>query len=225
MTDQNNNCWLKGDCSGIDCNHLCLRKYKLDYLYEQALFSITQRSHVDLYVDADGADKAAFISLQEISTHATEFIGQGNQLYLHSSIAGNGKTSWALRIVQQYFDALWPSTSLGCHALFISVPRFLLELKDNISQQSDYISHIKENILKADVVIWDDIATKNVTTPFEGEHLLSYIDNRIELGKCNIFTSNLNDQEMHEVLGDRLASRICNLSYNIEFKGADKRGL
>lgn len=186
---------------------------------------MVQRKHTNLYIDKDGTDKDVFRGLQEISSHIEDFVLQGNQLYLHSTIAGNGKTSWALRLLQQYFEEIWSKSPLVCRGLFISAPRFLLELKDNISQQSDYISHIKENILKADIVIWDDIATKNVTTPFEGEHLLSYIDNRIELGKCNIFTSNLNDQEMHEVLGDRLASRICNLSYNLEFKGADKRGL
>ena len=51
------------------------------------------------------------------------------------------------------------------------------------------------------------------------------IDSRISAGKSNIFTSNLNDEELHKSLGDRLASRICNLGYNIELYGSDKRGI
>lgn len=221
----NKECWLKENCNHVDCDKFCIRLYKLNYLYDEALLSLKQREHIVLKIDKDGTDAEAFGSLKIIEDHIVDFVEQGNQLYIHSSIAGNGKSSWALRLVQTYFDKIWNSCQLDCKALFISVPRFLLELKDNISQQSEYIQHIKENILKADVVIWDDIATKNSTTQFEGEHLLSYIENRISLGKCNIFTSNLNDEELHQVLGDRLASRVCNLSCNIEFNGADKRGI
>ena len=68
------------------------------------------------------------------------------------------------------------------------------------------------------------LGTKN-STVYEGEHLLSIIESRISGGKANIFTSNLNDQELHNSLGDRLASRICNSGLNIEFHGGDKRGL
>ena len=84
--------------------------------------------------------------------------------------------------------------------------------------------HIKNNVLTCDLVIWDDIGTK-ASSVFESEHLLSMIDGRILNNKANIFTSNLNDVELHESLGDRLASRICNLGYNITFHGGDKRGL
>jgi DNA replication protein DnaC len=97
-------------------------------------------------------------------------------------------------------------------------------LKDNITAKNEYIQHIKDNVLTCDLVIWDDIGTKN-STSFESENLLSMIEGRILNNKANIFTSNLNDQELHDALGDRLASRICNLGYNITFNGGDKRGL
>lgn len=42
-------------------------------------------------------------------------------------------------------------------------------------------------------------------------------------GKANIFTSNLNSDEIYSALGSRLGSRICNASINIELHGADKR--
>ena len=119
---------------------------------------------------------------------------------------------------------MWLKSSLRCRALFINVPRFLLSLKENISERSDYVAHIKENILTCDIVIWDDIATKQ-TSIFESEHLYSMIEARIAEGKSNIFTSNLTAEEMHKALGDRLYSRIVNLSQDIELKGSDKRGI
>ena len=108
--------------------------------------------------------------------------------------------------------------------LFISVPRFLLELKANISSKSDYIQHIMECVTKCDLVVWDDIGSKN-GTEFEVSHLLSIIDQRINNGKSNIYTSNLNDEELHQLLGDRLYSRVYNYSIVYQIVGKDKRGI
>lgn len=220
----NKNCWLKDRCNQKDCDTFCIRLYKLNYLYEQALIPLHQRHHLDLKVDKDGSDIEAFTALKNIENNILDFVGNGDSLWIYSSIAGNGKTSWALRMVEVYFDKIWFKSDLTCRALFINVPRFLLALKDNISERSEYISHIKENILKADLVIWDDIATKS-STVFESENLLYMLDLRNNAGKSNIFTSNLNAKELHQALGDRLSSRIVSLSYNIELRGADKRGL
>ena len=217
-------CWLGNNCNGIDCDKFCLRYFKLNYLYDNALISEIQRKHLKLLLDSNMQDKNAFLSLKQIEDNILNFVTDGGNLYIHSRIAGNGKTSWSLRLVQTYFNKIWPSCSLACKALFINVPRYLLALKDNISVKSDYISHIKENILNTDLVIWDDIGTKCATT-YEHEALYSAINARMDIGKANIFTSNLNDIELHEALGDRLASRVANKSINIELYGSDKRGL
>jgi DNA replication protein DnaC len=106
------------------------------------------------------------------------------------------------------------------------VPRFLLALKDNISNKSSYIEYIKENVLEADLVVWDDIAALHrAGTDFELTNMLSIIDNRLTLGKSNIYTSNLSRQQLYQVLGERLTSRIANMSIDIELFGSDKRNL
>jgi len=221
---ENKECWLKNECNQKDCGDFCMRLFKLDYLYKEALISAQQRKHVALCIDADGTDEDAFIKLKNIENNIEDFIAQGKNLYIHSTNTGNGKSSWALRFVQTYFNKIWLKSSLRCKALFINVPRFLLALKENISDRSDYVAHIKENMLTADIIIWDDIATKQ-TSIFESEHLYSMIEARIAEGKSNIFTSNLTALEMHKSLGDRLYSRIVNLSQDIELNGADKRGI
>ena len=78
--------------------------------------------------------------------------------------------------------------------------------------------------MNADLVVWDEIGTKAVTQ-FEHEHLLSLINNRIDSNKSQIFTSNLDPTALRDVVGERLYSRVINLSTVMEFKGADKRGL
>lgn len=217
-------CYLYEQCNHKDCDKFCLRKYKMDSLYSAALMSESQKKHITLRVDEDGTDLEQFKQLAEIEKNIVSFVSEGKNLFLHSSIAGNGKSSWSLRLIEAYFNKIWARSEPKCRALFISVPRFLLAIKDNISNKSSYVEYIKENVLEADLVIWDDIATK-ASSEFEASHLLSIIDNRIALGKSNIYTSNLNRQQLYSALGERLTSRVANMSIDIELYGSDKRNL
>lgn len=221
----NDNCWLKEHCNQRDCNTFCMRYYKLNILYDNSLIPLNRRKHIALLVDDDGSDIEAFTKLKSIEDNILDFINNGKSLFIYSTYVGNGKTSWTLRMVETYFNKIWYRCDLSCKVLFISVPRFLLELKSNISKESEYITHIMNNVLNCDLVIWDDIATK-LGTEFEVSHLLSIIDTRINNGKSNMFTSNLCGVELTKALGDRLYSRIVNYSdYVIELKGKDKRGI
>lgn len=217
-------CYLYEKCNHIDCDTFCMRKYKLDYLYKEALLSDNQKIHKNLVIDNDGTDINEFERLSIIEKNIQQFVNNGHNLLINSNICGNGKSSWAIRMIQAYFNKIWIKTDLTCKALFINVPRFLLALKDNISDKNDYVQHIKDNVLNCDLVIWDEIGLKNLTS-FEHENILSLINARLDLGKANIYTSNLNLNELHESLGDRLYSRIVNYSENIILHGADKRAL
>lgn len=203
---------------------VCLKLYKINKLQELALLSEKQREHVPLRLDSDKCDKDAFEKLKEIETRIESFIRNGDNLYIYSANTGNGKSSWALRLLNSYFEKIWYSSDLRCKGLFINIPKFLISLKENISQKSEYIQHIKENVLNADLVIWDDVATKGFTT-FEMENVLNLINNRLDDGKSNIYTSNLIGEELRSAVGDRLYSRMIGLSEVITFVGKDKRGL
>ena len=218
------NCWLFNACNHKDCDKFCLRYFKLNYLYNQALISDEQRKRIDLRLDNTLVDKAVFDKLHEIEMNISKFVESGKNIYLWSNMTGNGKTAWSLRLIQSYLNRIWVTSDLKCRVLFINVPKFFLSLKDNISEKSEYISHIKANILSADLVVWDEVALKTLT-PFEMENLLSLINNRLDLGKSNIYTSNISPNELLNLVGDRLYSRIINKSDVMEFRGIDKRNL
>jgi DNA replication protein DnaC len=219
------NCPFKERCNGVDCESgTCEKQYRLNNLFEKSLLTEEQRIPRTLYPDADQTDLAEFRRLAGIEQNITRFVREGYNLYLHSYGVGNGKTSWAIKLMSAYFYKIWPKTNFECQGLFISVPRYLLALKASITAVDPYADYINKNILKADIVIWDDIAAK-VGTEFELNHLLSLINTRIDMGKCNIFTTNLGRIELTKALGERLGSRICNTSIDIEFKGSDKRYL
>ena len=219
------NCYLRSVCNGKDCSaDFCLRKYKMDSLYSAALMTENQKKHITLRVDEDGTDLEQFKQLAAIEQNIVSFVNEGKNLYLHSANCGNGKSTWSVRLAQAYFNKIWARSEPKCRVLFVSVPRYLLAIKDNISNRNAYAEYIKDNVLEADLVIFDDIAAK-MGSEFELTHLLNIIDNRLSLGKSNIYTSNLNRQQLYNALGERLTSRVANMSIDIELFGADKRVL
>lgn len=223
-------CWLQDTCkkfkrdSSCSTNDtFCIKQFKLDKLYDLSLLSDKQKKHIKLWAEANGTDRKEFTKLKEIEENIDSFVKNGNNLYLYSHTCGNGKTAWSTRLIQSYLENNWYNCDLKCIALFIHVPKYLLAIKQNISEKSEYVEFINKNIFSADVVVFDEIATK-IATPFEHENLLNIINNRITDGKSNIYTSNLSPVELKENLGERLFSRIISLSQIIELKGKDKRG-
>lgn len=224
MNLENSDCWLLDRCSKVDCDSFCLKHYKLSKLYDEALVSMRQRRRIDLLLDRDESDLDNFEYLSTIERNILGFVSQGGSLYISSPTTGNGKTSWALRLIQAYLERIWYRADLSCHALFVHVPRFLLALKDGISERNEYAEHVKANAAKADLVVWDEVGTKGLTQ-FEHEHILNLVNARIDAGKANIYTSNLTDEELRASVGDRLFSRIVLASDCVALRGADKRGL
>ena len=222
-------CWVTETCKKYKngtCNEneFCIKKFKLEYLYKNSLLSENQWYSKKLFLQTDLTDKEEFDLLKNIEISILEFVDSGKNLYIHSKICGNGKTAWAVKLIQAYLNRIWAESSLTCKALFINVPRFLLTLKDSITTESEYINHIKKYVLDADLVVWDEVGVKALTN-YEHEHLLNLINTRLDEGKSNIYTSNLDAEELREKVGERLYSRISNLSIDIEFHGVDKRGM
>lgn len=186
--------------------------------------TMQQRKPLQLRIDANGTDRDAFITLKSIEKNIVSFVSQGQNLYIHSTRCGNGKTAWALRLMQAYFNSIWHKTDFRCRGLFVNVPRYLIALKESITKPSAYVDAIKDNILDADIVIFDELGTKVVTT-YEHEYLLSSINARLDASKTCIYTSNLSPTELRGSLGDRLYSRVVHCSTEIELFGRDKRGI
>lgn len=225
MVENIKKCDFFTECNHRDCEAgFCLKKYKLDSLFDLAQLAAGQRKHTVLRVDADGTDLEEFKRLAAMLDRVEEFVERGTNLYLHSLNCGNGKSTTAIRFIQAYLKKIWHVTDLRCRALFINVPRFVLAMRDNISKPNEYFQQVIASAEDADLVVWDDIATK-VATQFEIDRLLPIIDTRLASGKANIFTSNLGRDGMEKALDPRLVSRICSTAIDIELKGADKRFL
>lgn len=218
------NCFLYNKCNHVHCNDsFCMRRYKMERIYANSLVPAKYQANTELFIDKDGTDYAEFIQLQGIAKDIEGFVGRGENLYICSEICGNGKTSWATKLLWCYANRIWPSASDGCKVLFIYVPDFILNIKANISSYNEEANFILDNYLNADIVVWDDLATK-AASQFELDHLLRMINDRVSAGKTNIYTSNKDIDSLSAIFDERLASRV-RMSTVIKLKGKDKRML
>lgn len=213
-------CWYKRICTE-QCSENCIR-YKLMYsLFNQSNLPEALWDYKELVCHEK--DLSVYKKLQVKSDSILNFIESGNNLYIYSENCGNGKTTWAIRLMYSYFDKIWHKSCFDCKALFVSVPKFLYNCKRSISQDVKGFEELCNLISKVDLVIWDDIGEMKASD-YEHQILFQYIDDRINSNKSNIYTSNKNKEQLEDVLGVRLASRIYNCSECIEFLEEDKRG-
>ena len=213
-------CWYNRICTE-QCSENCIR-YKLMYsLFKQSNLPEALWNYKELICHEK--DLQVYKQLQAKSDAILNFIEAGNNLYIYSENCGNGKTTWAIRLMYSYFDKIWHKSCFDCKALFVSVPKFLYNCKRSISQDVKGFEELCNLISEVDLVIWDDIGEMKASD-YEHQILFQYIDDRINSKKSNIYTSNKNKEQLEDVLGVRLASRIYNCSECIEFLEEDKRG-
>ena len=215
-------CWYKDVCTLYEenCNTKCVRYTELKYLMESS--NIPESRQKPISLTPDSCDYEAFTELDAIRLDICNFVEQGKNLYIGSNTTGNGKTSWAIKLMLRYFSEIWAGNGLTTRGLFVHVPTFLVNLKDFESKNQKLIE-IKKLLPLVDLVIWDDIGSCNMSS-YDFSQLTTYIDTRVLNQKSNIFTGNLLGDELQRVLGNRLYSRVWNTSKKIVLHGSDKRG-
>lgn len=212
-------CWYKNVCTQ-KCSAGCVRYTEMKYLVDNSGIPSSRQYPIALEVDNIDYDK--FMALAAIKNNILEFVQNGNNVYIASKNTGNGKTSWAIKLLLKYFDSIWAGNGLKIRGLFIHVPTLLLQLKNFNSPLSE---EYKNNLIQADLIVWDEIASTSISN-YDYSNLLMFLENRLLNNKSNIFTTNCTDKnDLEEIIGVKLASRVWNTSNIILLKGKDRRGI
>ena len=217
-------CWYREVCSKAPghCTPDCIR-YK-------CMLAMLKRSNIpegawvpkQLY---PGADLEAFRRLAHIKNEINLWVKNGHNLYLYSAGCGNGKTSWAFKLALAYLNSVWDtSAAFRAPVIYMSVPEFFERERQSIRGTQSGFEELKEALISADLVIWDDITAVRITE-YNFSLLQNYIDARVVNGKSNIFTGNYPEANLADFVGEKLCSRICSTSEQIEFVDRDKRGM
>lgn len=220
-----NKCWYTSACGKYgspECNASCIRYMEMDFLMQNS--GIPRNKQYSVLLTPSKKDVQAFVTLKEIKDDIIAFVENGESVYIYSHNFGNGKTTWAIKLMQKYFDSVWAGNGFRCRGIFIHVPTFLTKIKEGISRKDEDFETLKSRLMTVDLVIWDDIAATKLGD-FDHANLLTYIDQRKLNQLSNIYTGNLQQDELQEALGNRLASRVWNDSTPVKFVGADRRGI
>lgn len=216
--EHRSDCWYKNVCQEQLCDN-CIRYMEMSHLLETS--GIPKNKQIPIHLIPDDADYDVFCRLAEIKSNIKDIITDTEiNLYLCSNNTGNGKTTWAIKLLLKYFDSIWAGNGFRVRGLFIHIPTLLSQFKDF---QNPISEEFRYNLLNCDLVIFDDIAVTGISK-YDYNNLITIIDYRILNGKSNIFTSNkTTKQELEYAIGSRLASRIWETSLIIQFVGKDRR--
>jgi DNA replication protein DnaC len=210
-------CWYKDTCD--DVCYMCNTYLQLKWQMDNSGLPKTLQKPIEMAI-INKEDEKSYRQLSKIRKNIVSFVSNGNNLYLCSNNTGNGKTSWAVRMLQTYLHYTAEGNYENLKGMFVSVPDLLLKLKDfNNPLPKEY----KDNLENVDLVIWDDIAVMGLSD-YDYTQLYTLINNRILAEKSNIFTSNItNVVDLIKSIGERITSRVFNTSEVIELKGKDIR--
>lgn len=226
------NCYIYYQCKQAEsevCRESCWKYIQLNIQYAAAGIPPAYTGEIKLVVDEGKRDLDAFIFLRDYMINAYKNIKTERKgLFLWSERKGNGKTSWAIKILKEYFRQLHRTveTFEGPKGLFINVPILFDDLRAGIDDPAPKIKRLEKLIETVDILILDDIGTE-APTKWVKEKLYIFITKRELAGLPTIYTSNhdLKTLESEELLGERIVDRIYKQAGDniIQLHGGSKR--
>lgn len=181
-----------------------------------------------------GEDKEAFKRLSEIRSDILGFLSSSvNNLIICSKNLGNGKTSWAVKLMLTYIES--QSGKLDMieedkvtvdnydYCVFCQSVPFLVEMKQFGSNKAGY--EMYNRLCKTKLAIIDDLGAVPMSQ-YDYNIIYAILEKRLFAGRPTIITTNFTDIELaKKELGPRLADRMWSNSEVIEFKNKGFRGV
>lgn len=180
----------------------------------------------DITLYPDTIDKETFRYLKKAHDQCTRFFGSMGSMFIVSQTVGNGKTSWAIKIMKRYMQEHACYYDLDC--LFINVPEFLALRKSAINNVDDSIKFhaLEKRVKEAKLVVFDDFGCGN-TSDFDETFLYTIIDYRWRNGLSGIYTSNVSAHDLRKTMGDRIVDRVVYDSKTCKYwlRGSSRRNM
>lgn len=216
-------CWYQRTCKrqGEICDNLkncelCTRYLQMRLQTELA--NIPMEFPIDHKLDETKNDLEAYIYLKNLDIQ--DFVVNGRSLVIQSEGNGNGKTSWAKKLLLRYMAKKVGKINTG---YFINLPIALAEAKEVITTKEEL--PYRRIFSTVRLLVIDEVGAKKLSE-FEESWLLRMIMEREKKsGLATIYTLNTTKGvNLKDVLGKRLYSRIINKSKIVTFVEGDKRG-
>ena len=162
----------KSSCSDVCGGYRVLRAlYNLSRIPERYRYTIALKPE-------NGEDLEAFTTLDNYKNDVLSMVDEGRGLYIWGKSTGNGKTSWACKIMSYFFRKIAFNTGLENEGLYIFLPTFLEDLRDNYDNKDPEFDEILRMIKTCRLLIIDDIGSERVTD-WVRERMVSIINTRV----------------------------------------------
>lgn len=155
--------------------------------------------------------------VKDARIYINNFGKTNTNLYIYGDV-GRGKTFLINAIAKELLDRNFSVVYMTATKLFSFMNDYLYafsERKEELRDQYDLI-------FKSDLLIIDDLKSENDRNSNES-NLFDIVNERIINKKSIIFSSNFSEDELREIYGERIFSRIMGSSHVFEIFGEDLR--
>lgn len=184
------------------CIKLCSKINKIDYYFQQANIPFKYRTPMKLYPSSEDVD--VYDILVQIKENVLEAVEEGYNLTIQSSIRNNGKTSWAIKILQQYIHLVWDIKTNNLPCLYVDVPQYLASLKEDMNNKDGESKQFSNDINSSDIVVFDNLDEEKLSE-WAINTLRLHIRRRVENGLANIYILGKPTQTTRFNIGEDLA--------------------
>ena len=214
------NCFYNKVCDIEDCSPSCIRYIEMNNLLTKSL--LPKKFFRPVMMDTPSEDERAYDYLITIAKNMRDFVESGKNLTLYSAKTGNGKTTWAIRLMQNYFNQIWNGNGLQTRGIFLNVPTFINSVKQSFSMEDETVANVQKLLPTVPLLILDDIGATKLSE-FDISLLTNIVDSRIMNSRSTIFTTNCNKSELEAAIGVRLTDRVYNTSTTVTFRSETHR--
>lgn len=218
-----NDCPYRNICkdktSNGDCYKMCGKLNEIDLLFYNANIPRAYLQPIVLYPSREDIDAYEF--LNDVKNRVIDYVDSGFNIYIYSEQRRNGKTSWGIKILQNYLHHVWSQPGSRTRGLYVDVPEYFAELKAEFDSKEKNAKEFAKDIDNADLVIFDNIDA-NRLSEWEKMVMNQHIKKRINNGLCNIFIGRHKGIQLINIVGEDLAYFIQENSSVLTIAG--KRG-
>ena len=159
-------------------------------------------------------------------------------VYLWSNEKGNGKTSTAAALLNEFMILGWKA-SISLNHSWDKPPAYFLDVNELQALYNKFTRHgvaaeiaeeasreyyaMMDRASTAPLVVFDDIGVRSASEAFRAD-IHTIINKRMVDNLTSIYTSNYPLTYMQEIFDERLYDRIRANCYEIQFKGKSQRG-
>ena len=188
------------------CSDMCTRFYEIDNLFYKA--NIPKRYLQPYKLYPDPRDVSSYEELSIYKDDIFNYVQEGFNLYIHSYQKLNGKTSWGIKILQNYIHTVRQDNGFKTRGLYVDVGDYLAQLKASFdSYDTEDIENFKRDIDTADLVVWDNIDEFKLTE-WEKATLKQHIKRRLSNNLSNIYIGTNKGDKLDNFIGYDLRQYI-----------------